>query len=56
MKIFLLVLLITVIKSAPTVENDTVEKEQTFSDLDRELDFDIAVADSGPAKVKLNKK
>ena len=54
MKIFLLVLLFTVIKSAP-VENDTVEKEQTISDFDRELDFDIAVADSGPAKVKFEK-
>ena len=55
MKIFLLVLLITVIKSAPTIENDTVEKEQTISDFDRELDFDIAVADSGPTKVKFEK-
>ena len=54
MKIFLLVLLFTVIKSAP-IENDTEEKERTISDLDRKLDFDIAAADSGPAKVKFEK-
>ena len=51
MKIFLLALLIAVIKSAP-VENDTVESQETFSDFDRDLDFDIAAADSGPAKVR----
>ena len=48
-------LLITVIKSAPTIENDTVEKEQNISDFDRELNFDMAVANSGPAKVKFEK-
>ena len=51
MKIFLLALLFAVIKSAP-IENDTVDSTDTISDFDRDLDFDIAAADSGPAKVR----
>ena len=55
MKISLLViLLITFIKSAP-IENDKVESKETITDSERELDFDIAYADPGPAKVNCEK-
>ena len=55
MKIFLLLtLLITFIKSAP-IENDKVESKETKTDFERELDFDIASADPGPAKVNCEK-
>ena len=50
MKIFLLLLLIVVIKSA-LIKKDTVESKKQFSDLERKLDFDIEAADAGPAKV-----
>ena len=52
MKIYLLLLLIAVIKSAP-IENDKVERKKPFSDSERKLDFDIEAADSGPAKVNI---
>ena len=52
MKIYLLLLLIAVIKSAP-IENDKVESKKSFSDSERKLDLDIEAADSGPAKVNI---
>ena len=54
MKIFLLFLLITFIKSAP-IEDDKVENKETITEFDRELDFDIASADPGPVKVNCEK-
>ena len=50
MKIFFLLLLIAVVKSAP-IENETVESKKPISDSERKLDFDIKAADAGPAKV-----
>ena len=54
MKFFLIILLITITKSAP-IENDKVESKETKTDFERELDFDIASADPGPAKVNCEK-
>ena len=54
MKIFLLFLLITFIKSAP-IEDDKVENKETITEYDRELDIDIASADPGPVKVNCEK-